>query len=205
MYDLYINGIDSVELFSDPDLALDHFIAVFNSVSDIHAPYKNLRVKKRSNPWFSHDINSLIHQRNAAWKLARSSGSTNNWQLFRHLRNKCTYSIRRAKASYYVNSLAACGNNSSKFWKILNTIKGASPFSSTLPRQIDLSSEVLIDPTDICEAFNTHFIKTGDLFDQCNAMVPMLGSASALFQGSCQCSGNQPLWCLYIKEEARMT
>lgn len=136
MYDLYINGIDSVELFSDPDLALDHFIAVFNSVSDIHAPYKNLRVKKRSNPWFSHDINSLIHQRNAAWKLARSSGSTNNWQLFRHLRNKCTYSIRRAKASYYVNSLAACGNNSSKFWKILNTIKGASPFSSTLPDKL---------------------------------------------------------------------
>ena len=177
--DLYENGINSVELIYDAEQALDHFISVFNCVSDIHAPYKKLRVKNRSNPWFSHEVSSLLHKRNAAWKLARSSGTTANWQSFRQLRNKCTNVIRRAKSSFYVNSFTACGNNSSKFWKIFNSINGPSPSSSTLPKQIDIGSKVLIDPIEICGAFNNHFIKSGDLFDQYNAKAPTMGGANS--------------------------
>lgn len=56
MSDLGMCDWEIVSSISDSDHSLNCFTSLFNTVADKHAPYKKLRVKDSSNPWFTHEL-----------------------------------------------------------------------------------------------------------------------------------------------------
>ena len=77
--DLYNSDIHLTSEIPDTDLALDCFLKSFISVLDRHAPFKMMRVKNRSNPWFTTELSSLLSVRNKAWALAKQTKMYQTW------------------------------------------------------------------------------------------------------------------------------
>jgi hypothetical protein len=103
---------------SDSDQALKCFTSPFDSVADKHDPYKRLRVKDRSNPWFTHELYERFHERNFAWAKAR---------------NTCLTLVRKAKSTYFLNFVSKSGVNLSIFWTNIWRKKTSIP---SLPQQV---------------------------------------------------------------------
>ena len=50
--DLYHSDINFTSEIPDVEMALDYFSKDFLAIVDNHPPFKKLRIKDRSNPWF---------------------------------------------------------------------------------------------------------------------------------------------------------
>lgn len=81
--DLQHSDIHYTSEIPDVEIALDYFSKNFLAIMDKHAPFKQLRIKDRSNPWFSPELSTLFKARNRAWSLARHSGEPSHWLAFR--------------------------------------------------------------------------------------------------------------------------
>jgi hypothetical protein len=58
-----------IDVFTEPDDALDTFYDLFLKVLDSYAPYKQKRVKRKNqNDWFTDDIANAIKERDFAKK-----------------------------------------------------------------------------------------------------------------------------------------
>lgn len=89
-----------ISCMPDPELA--QFSSIFISLADKHAPFKlsirnRVRVRNRRNPWFFIQFSDLVIIRNQTWAKARRTDLVAEWQLFRQLRNRCTFSIKKDK------------------------------------------------------------------------------------------------------------
>ncbi len=78
-YLIYFTVIHYTSEIPDVDMALDFFSKSFLSIVNKHAPYKRLRIKNRSIPWFTSGLSILLRNRNRAWSLARHSGDQSHW------------------------------------------------------------------------------------------------------------------------------
>lgn len=115
--DLYYSDLSSVFNISDVELAVETFKSIFNSVADKYAPMKTYITKDRINPWFTIELSELLQLRNKAWSKARQTRLCSDWLTFRQLRNKCTVSVKKAKSSYYLNTISSSQGDRLNFGK----------------------------------------------------------------------------------------
>ncbi len=116
---------DRIFLIPDVESAWIYFYDGFISIINRHAPFKKFRVKGRDNPWFSEALSALIRERDVAWAKARQFDLSSDWIYFRQLRNKCTVTIRKAKADYFIANSTLNANNPKKFWQNIKLISGS--------------------------------------------------------------------------------
>lgn len=160
----FINFIDFRAEISDVQVALQFFTDTFISCVDKHAPFKRLRIKDRTIPWFSNELSTLFNDRNKAWSCARRSGDPQHWLSFRQLRNKCTSAVRKAKSEYFLSLVTSSYSNPAMFWKAVNLEKRKT--SNTLPTSVRTDNHVILNKSDILLAFNKHFADVAYLFEK---------------------------------------
>jgi hypothetical protein len=84
-----------IDMFNDPDDALDTFNKLFLETPNIHAPYKQKRVKhKNQTDWFNEDIANAIHNRDYAKKK-------NNVDIFKYWKFEVKKLIHTAKKDFF--------------------------------------------------------------------------------------------------------
>ena len=164
--DLSHSNISQTTECHTPETALNFFAETFVSILDNHAPHKKLRVKDRTTPWLTKELLTLFRERNTAWALARKSGNPLHWSLFRQLRNKCTFTVKKAKSSFYLDQITSSYSDPTKFWKVVNSHKNKS--SGSFPTHISVNNSLVSEPNEICTTFNKHFSSAGHLFDREN-------------------------------------
>ena len=72
---------NTLDMFTDLNDTLDHWYALFNTVLDVHAPFKIKRVKRLHQPeWFSAEISAAIKERDNLHKLALSFHTASSWR-----------------------------------------------------------------------------------------------------------------------------
>jgi len=72
-------------------------------------------------------IHQIIKQRDKTYKLARTSKSEKDWDLFRHLRNKVVDECRKAKRNYLELRLDKNKKDPKRMWGTLREmLKGNS-------------------------------------------------------------------------------
>ncbi len=98
-------------------------------------PFKKLRIKDRTNPWFSSGLSNLFQSRNTA-ACVRRSGSPSDWLVFRQLRNKCTSQVHKATSIYYLDLIQHSHTNPAKFWRAVNSLNKSKCINNNLPTQI---------------------------------------------------------------------
>uniref|UniRef100_A0A3P9K1B3 Reverse transcriptase domain-containing protein n=1 Tax=Oryzias latipes TaxID=8090 RepID=A0A3P9K1B3_ORYLA len=163
-HDLSAVNWKNIDLLPDVELAWTFFETSFMQIVNKHAPLRRHRVKGRENPWFSPELADTMHERNMAWACARKTGASNDWSVFRQLRNKCSSLIKKAKSEYYLSVTTENLNNPQKFWKVIKSLT-VSKSSQALPRYILNESGPVFNRIEVLNCFNKHFISSSSLFD----------------------------------------
>ena len=87
-----------------------------------------------------------------------------DWIVFRQLRNRFTFLVKKAKSEYYISNTTSNLNDPKKFWKVIKNTFGTET-KNELPACIVTDSQTLTDKSAILNCFNEHFISSGSLFE----------------------------------------
>ena len=158
-YNDFISDLISCETLSnylqteDTEVAWSAWKTEFIRICNIHAPFREIRVKSRFNPWFSSDILQLIQEHDKIHKLAHINHDPILFQTYKSLRNKVTSKIRNSKRNYYTNSVSENKECPKSLWKIL---------SHLLPNKRAKCVNSSLDSND----FNNFFSSVGERLTQ---------------------------------------
>ena len=134
---------------SDTNSNFENLNTIILKVLNNHAPLKNKRVKKETQPeWFNDDIKAAIKQRDFNHKLK-------NWNQYKHWRNKTNSLIQNAKRDFFSNSIAE-NKDCSYLWKHIKNLDNKFT-ASKLPDELIIDEEKINDPTVIIENLNCFF------------------------------------------------
>lgn len=129
--------------------------------ANLHCPYKVYNDRVELAPWLSQDLLELIKDRDRLYKLAKSTGSNDDWATARRARNKSNHGIKHAKEEYVKQQLDVHEKNPRKFWQTLNAVISPTDSSSCHINLVDPSSGELLNDADIPEVFNSHLCGVG--------------------------------------------
>ena len=115
----FSNDLISCDILNGPqdndDVSWERWKLAYTDICDRHAPMKSLRLKKRSNPWMTHDIIKLMYERDHVHnKATQSNDSKKLWQDYRNLQNKVTSIIKEQKSVYFNDIYTICRNDPEK-------------------------------------------------------------------------------------------
>ena len=151
---------EEVEKTDDVVEAYDIFENAMLRVIDKHAPVRKTRIKKKESPWISNNVLILIRQRNEQKKKAKQSGASQDWERYKHLRNKVTSCIRHDKKNYVSQTINKSNCQSADIWKSLKCLMPQKCNSVKIP-SIMKDDHNVTDKTEIANSFNNHFISIG--------------------------------------------
>ena len=163
--DLALKRLQYIESELDPNKAMTMLYDDLNSVLSKHAPLKQKRVKRLTQPgWFNSEVKRYIIERNKLHKMK-------DWENYKIMRNKVTSIIRKNKRDYFNNAIKD-KSNVKDLWK---TIKGASNndynnscVETGLPLEMCFNKVTIKGKYNIINAFNDHFIRTSEQVEKIN-------------------------------------
>ena len=95
----YLISCDTLNGSQDnDDISRERWKLAYIDICDKHAPIKSFRLKKRSNPWITHDIIKLMYERDHVHAKATQSNDSKLWQGHR---NKVMCIIKERKNVYF--------------------------------------------------------------------------------------------------------
>ncbi len=144
---------------TDPCAAWCYFKDIFTNISDKHAPLVEVRIKGNQPPWFNEEILSLCKDRDFYKGKAQKSGSTNDWETFRQIKNLTNNMIKQVKKSYYTNCVTENKHDGKQLWKIIKSILPSKTHHSV--KEIVVDGITVTESVDIANHFNTFFSNIG--------------------------------------------
>lgn len=134
------------------------FKSMFLEVIDKVAPFKETRIKQRSEPWVNDDILEAIRDRNKKFKHFRMKGDEHSWAEFKRARNEVNRLVINTKKIYFKEKIQEHRNDSRKLWKSLSQL-GYSKQMKTKDSNItlDLGNTITSDKGVVAAGFNDYF------------------------------------------------
>lgn len=113
-----------------------------------HVPVRSKILKKSSQPWFNHDISSLIHRRNVAYHKWKRYKTSSMYEEFRNLRKQVNSTIKMAKTQYFLDKFSNAADSKSK-WRTIKEIGLGKTCSQEINVDLDELNQkfVGIDPS----------------------------------------------------------
>ena len=137
-----------IEIFDDPNDALDLWINMFTTVLDKHAPRRTQKVKRVNQPnWINNDILTAIKTRNFFHKRKDFA----NYRVWRNYVKKL---ITNAKRAYYTETVNNNGRNPRELWKNLHDVSG----KHKIKQAHFISGDLILDPQQAANQFNKFFV-----------------------------------------------
>lgn len=150
LHDLSNQPWSLIDMFSDPDDALDTFNKLFLQTLDAHAPYKQKRVKhKNQADWFNGDIANAMHKRDLAKKK-------NNISDFKYWKSQVKTLTHTAKTEFFDQEINSNQKNPKKLWKNLKSLSGKTEKHQT-NYIADENGTPITDPKLTADTFNAFF------------------------------------------------
>lgn len=115
-----------MDIFDSIDDKWEYWKSIFWAVVNKHAPMRKVRVRECSSPWITEEVLRIARARNYYRTKHRKTGSIDDWETFKRLRNASKSAIRKAKAEYFEGICHDVARNPSRTWKQLNKVLGRS-------------------------------------------------------------------------------
>ena len=106
IHDLLNINWETVENFTDPNLAWKVREMNFNKVLDRHAPLRHQHIRQSSIPWLNWNIKKMMRDRDYHKKQFVKHNSEYHWRLYQIFRNKVNIEIRKSSPVITVKKLA---------------------------------------------------------------------------------------------------
>ena len=139
---------------------------LFVEVLNKHAPLQHKKTKSSKVAWITNNIKGLINTRDKLKRKQIITKLETDWSNYKKVRNQVNIELRNAKKNYYSSKLADQKCNPKKAWKSINNLLGKQNKHSKV-NELKLGENVLNNPKDIAEGFNSYFSNIGpDLASQ---------------------------------------
>ena len=135
------------------------FHEMFLQILDRVAPVKNIRLKQRTEQWFTGDILRSISVRDKAWKQYREQKTSDNFTEYKRLRNMTDALIKKAKKDFVKIKIKENTSCPKKLWKTLKNL-GIPTKVNEASSNIGLKNEdddVCFDSDFVANKFNRYF------------------------------------------------
>lgn len=106
---------------SDIDSKVEKFNDIFLELIDKHAPVKTFSAKNNASPWMNNEIRRLIDLRDKSRDKFLKSKATQDFGVYKSLRNKTKQEIRNAKIRYY-HEIFKDNQSPNKMWANIRSL-----------------------------------------------------------------------------------
>lgn len=122
---------------------------------NLHAPRKRLRVREKKSQWLTTDLLALIRVKNRFHKKVSSTAATSSQiACFTKFKTHVKNQISKAKRKFYSSELS---KSTQSFYKVLRTFTGKCKTYKPL-HKIVLDEKEYSDPRDIANTLNNYFV-----------------------------------------------
>lgn len=155
-----------INTYKDPNLIYEKILEVFENCSYT----KTLKIKENSKPWFDETLIELIKLRDKYFqKKKENNGESTAAELYQHYNKLVKRTIREKKQNYYKENLT--NGDQKSMWNTINFIMHNQVKESNKDVEfIKKDNKKIVNPNEICEEFNEHFINVGP---KLAAKIPM--------------------------------
>ena len=148
----------------DINKAWKMFSNLFMSVIDQVAPVKQVRLKQKTEMWFTSEIVNLIRQRDHAYNVFIKSKSSDHHTEYKRLRNLTQSAIKHAKQNYVKEHLTENSGCIKKLWK---SIKNLGFMGKIKAQNINIGlrkdNDIVFDKKYVANKFNSFFCNIAQL------------------------------------------
>ena len=148
-----------MESFDDINDALGIWNDLFVDGSNRHAPLTKIGMISSSKPWISNDLRKLMAERDYAKKVAKKSGTKEQWDNYRSLKNLKNKKLKSAEALHYKNLIESATDLKER-WRSLNSVVGSKQ-DFGLPLQVQDGKRLLLEPKEVATKVNRFFATIG--------------------------------------------
>ena len=120
------------------------------------APIKSFQVRTNYAPWLSQATKDLMSERDRLQQRAAQSGCSEDWKLYKTLRNKITSRLVAEERNWQRSRISECGKNPSKVWKNVKDIINWK--TSGAPNQLFHNGTLHTKPAEVAECQNQFFL-----------------------------------------------
>lgn len=161
------------------DNSLDAFNDLLLACLDDHAPIKTVKIRHKPNSFITEDIRDLMRVGDRLHKRASKTGMREDWEVFKELRNRVKFVLRKAEREHYNQQICENKNNSGAMWK---TIRSALPHKSGRP-------SLTKDTDTFANELNRFFISVGQKAADDSAELARLHDlpTTPVYHGSTHC------------------
>ena len=143
----------------DVNDAWDIFKSIFTGILDEIAPYKEVRIKGRTEPWMTSDILDLIRNRDKA--LENSNKNKANMELreqFKNLRNKVQKEVKKAKSNYFKDKIEDNKKNPKEIWRQFKNLGYSNKHKDNSKISLNIDNEICSEPVKVACFMNNYFL-----------------------------------------------
>ena len=123
-------------------------------------PLRSFSTKNYRPDWMTNELIEQIKDRDYFYRKAKKTGSEDDWNIAKHLRNVTNSNIRGAKKEFILEKLKHNENNAKKFWKVIREIIPAEKSSSRRDILLKASGKK-IEKSEVAHFINDYFINVG--------------------------------------------
>ncbi|KAI5633705.1 endonuclease-reverse transcriptase domain-containing protein [Phthorimaea operculella] len=149
----------------DQNLSVDSFEELQESLKKHIENSKISKTKILNLPqedWIQKDVIESINQKNLLWaKLQMEPNNEDFEKEYNEKRDATAKLIKTTKDSYYYGQFINCKRKPKKMWNLIGYLSNNKLKTSPAPPKLIIGSDIVNDPTDICNAFNLYFSTIG--------------------------------------------
>ena len=120
------------------DDKVNFFTSAIHGTYDTHAPYRAVKCRRKSSPWFTPELKQLIKSCNKAWGVFRKSRREVDHLAYKVLRNRVKTASRNVISGYYSLKFERA-RSTNEMWKCVDELglSSASRKAFALPTDVD--------------------------------------------------------------------
>ena len=169
-----------IEAFDDPDDITWAWETLYKDIVNDHISQRRVKIRSDSLPWMNSHIRKTMNKRYNILKQAKETGSKEQWEEYKKLRNEVTKLLREAEAHYWRQEFKNT-ESSKDFWKLVAKITHTKKLNNIGPIVDDQGHMILEDKNKV-EAMNDYFVAVGpNLASQINP-IPNSGDIEHIYR-----------------------
>ena len=150
--DIFLQDWDDIYCHDNPNGMWDAWKKLFFSCVDRHAPLQTKRLRSCKSPWVTPLLKKRMHERDLLEMKASRCKDSNDWCMFKALRNQVNFEIKQAMVSFYRDALDLNKGNSRETWQIINELRSKRSKCSLIKEIVNNDSSI-INPGELSNAF----------------------------------------------------
>ena len=117
--------------------ACENFTSIFINLAKECIPCKEVTIRPNDKPWYDSEIRTASRKRDRLRNKAAKSGTTQDWQTYKKIRNKVNNLKNHAKKKFYSNIestiIEAKNTNPKQYWKLVKYFIKSNKGAEVIP------------------------------------------------------------------------